>query len=164
MSCLRVAVSLSFGLAAFAQDSGKVNHGSSVLKNFTDRVAAYVKIQKAAQTDVQRLKPTNSAGGIKDYELRLADRIRQSRPDAVPGAIFTPEITQEFRRLIGITMHGAEAARIRESLRSAGAGWQTRAARESRVPFRFAAAVHAALAIIESAGPAQRGRVPGRRP
>lgn len=117
MTCLRIA--LSFSLVAFAQESGKVNYGSSVLKDFTDRVAAYVKVHKTAQSDVKSLKPTNSAGAIKDYELRLADAIRQKRPDAVPGAIFTRAVTQEFRRLIGITMRGPDAARIRESLRSA---------------------------------------------
>jgi hypothetical protein len=117
MTCIRLA--LGFSLAAFAQESGNVNHGAGVLKDFTDRVAAYMKIHKAAQSQVQRLKPTDSAAAIQDYELRLAEAIREHRRDAAPGQIFTPEITREFRRLIGLTMHGPQAARIRESLKSA---------------------------------------------
>ena len=45
--------------------------------------------------------------------------LRQARQSAAQGEIFTPEISAEFRRLIGITMQGANAPRIKGSLKTA---------------------------------------------
>ena len=102
-----------------AQTSDKVNHGSAVIKDFLDRVGNYVKVHKAAQAEVHRLKPTNSAEEIKAYELAFAEQIRAARQGAVQGSIFTPEIVKEFRRLIHMTMQGSKAVRIQESMKRA---------------------------------------------
>jgi hypothetical protein len=96
-----------------------VNPGAVVLKDFDRRVADYVKLHKTVQSDVHRLKPTKSSEAIAHYEHSLAHGIRDARRASLQGDIFTAEIAAEFGRLIGITMHGPQAAAIRESLRHA---------------------------------------------
>jgi len=96
-----------------------VNQSSLVIKDFTDRVAAYVKLHNKAQGEVHRPKPTNSAEEIKAYELALAEQIRLARQGAMQGAIFSPEIQKEFRRLIALAMKGSKAVRVRESMKRA---------------------------------------------
>jgi len=118
-------------MAAIAQASNNGNQDSLVLKDFNRRVADYVRLHKIALSEIHRLKPTNSPEAIEHYQHHLAHRIREQRSGVVQGNVFTPEITEEFRRLIGITMQGPEAARIRESLRHAAPVY-TRAIRVNR--------------------------------
>jgi len=110
---------LSGAIAALAQQPQQANPDSPVVKDFSRRVADYVKLHKTAVSEIHRLKPTNSPAAIAHYEHQLAQRIRAARRDVVQGNVFTPAIEEEFRRLIGIAMQGPDAARIRESLRSA---------------------------------------------
>jgi hypothetical protein len=105
-------------IAAAAQ-APEVNQDSLVIKDFNRRVADYMKMHKTVQSDIHRLKPTDSPEAIERHEHHLAHRIREERPGAVQGNIFTPEIATEFRRLIGLTMQGPEAVRIRQSLQRA---------------------------------------------
>jgi hypothetical protein len=110
---------LSYAITAPAQAPEKVNWDSPVARDFNRRVADYVKLRKTAQKEIHRLKPTKSPEAIEQYEHHLAHRIREARYSAVQGNIFTPAITEEFRRVIGITMQGPEAAGIRQSLQRA---------------------------------------------
>lgn len=96
----------------------KVDKPSAAIADFSRRVDLYLKARKAAEAQIPGLKPTNSPEQIEQHEHSLADAIRQVRRDARHGDIFTPEITAEFRRLIENTMHGPQAARVRQSLRS----------------------------------------------
>jgi hypothetical protein len=110
------------GLSAAAQENTaqeNASQDSPILKDFQKRVADYVKLHKIARSEVHGLKPTTSAEEIEHHEHRLAKRLRESGREAVQGNIFTTGIAAEFRRLIGVTMRGPEADRIRESLRRA---------------------------------------------
>ena len=89
------------------------------IQEFDDHLAEYLKVRKAAQTEVARLKPTNSPEAITDHERALALKIRESRPQAKEGDIFSTAISAEFRRRIADTMRGPEAARIQKSLKRA---------------------------------------------
>jgi hypothetical protein len=110
-------VSCSLALLTGAQE--KVNQDALILQDFNKRVTDYVKLHKAARSQEQPLKPAGSAEAIEHHEHELAKRIRERRREAVQGNIFAPEISAEFRRLIGIAMLGPEARRIHESLRHA---------------------------------------------
>ncbi len=101
--------------------SGKpaVNQDSLVIASFENSVKEYMKLHNKAKAGVPPLKPTNSAHAINQYQRMLASNIRSARPDAKQGDIFTPEIGQEFKRLIGMTMKGPGAAKIQASLRHA---------------------------------------------
>ena len=101
----------------------KVNQGSLVLQDFAQRVAAYMKVHRAAAARIPGLKPTKTAAEIEQHERALAHEIHEAREGVKPGNIFTPEITAQFRVLIGETMKGPSAARIHESLKQAEPVW-----------------------------------------
>lgn len=115
----RSVIFLACTTAAAAQTPPAVNPDSATIQDFERRVANYVKLHKSVQSQIHRLKPTNSPAAIEHYQHQLAHRIRAVRHGAVRGLLFTPEIAAEFRRLIGITMQGPDASKIRQSLRSA---------------------------------------------
>jgi hypothetical protein len=115
----RLVLSLPYLALAAAQQPDVVNPDSAVLKEFNRRVSDYVKVHKDAQSAAHRLKPTGSQQAIKEHEHQFAERIRAARQGAAQGNIFAPEIAQEFRRLVSVTMRGPQAARIRRSFESA---------------------------------------------
>ena len=114
-AAILIACTLSW--PAPAQD--KVKADAAVLQDFNHRVAEYMKLRKTTKPESQPLKPTASPEKITHHEHELAARIREARRGDAQGDIFTPEIAAEFRRLIGITMQGSEAERIRASLKRA---------------------------------------------
>jgi len=106
-------------LAHAVQDQDKVNQSSLILKDFDLRVAAYVKLHKSVRSKIHGLKPTKTPKEIEHYEHSMAHGIREARRGSHQGNIFTPEISAQFRLLIGLAMRGPEAARIQESLKQA---------------------------------------------
>jgi hypothetical protein len=90
-----------------------------IQKEFDQRVNDYVKLRKTAQEGLDKLKPTKSAEQIEHHEKGLAHKIRELRADARPGDIFTSDVSEQFRRLVGTAMHGADSTRIRQSLHRA---------------------------------------------
>jgi hypothetical protein len=102
---------------ALAQQT--VNPDSAIIADFSKRVAAYIDLHKKARAEGKGLKPTRSPEEITHYEHQLAHRIRKLREDAHQGAIFTPEISAEFRRLLGMTMQGNRGTRVQQSLNHA---------------------------------------------
>lgn len=93
----------------------RVNPDSALLQEFQSKVAGYLKLSKSAQSGAA-LKPTDSRTAIVDHTRELRERIIQARAGAVQGAIFTPPIAAEFRRLLAIAMEGHRGARVRKSL------------------------------------------------
>jgi hypothetical protein len=97
-----------------------VNPHSLAIQDFEKRIEDYMKLRKAATAEVPRLKTTDAPEKISDHEKSLSGRIREARPDARKGNVFTPEIQAEFQRLIGLAMPTPkDAARIKKSLRRA---------------------------------------------
>jgi hypothetical protein len=112
-------VTASYATQVQSRPQQPVNHGALVQQDFESRVAAYLKLRATAAGDLPKLKPTDSPATIAQHEHEFAEKIREARGPARQGDLFTAAISAEFRRLIGITMHGPDAARIRQSLRSA---------------------------------------------
>ena len=96
-----------------------VNPDTAIIQDFQKRVGEYVKLRKAAEGKLPRLKRTPSQAKIAHHQRELAHKIREARPGAKQGDIFTPEISAEVRRLIGIAMQGRDATRVKQSLKSA---------------------------------------------
>jgi hypothetical protein len=97
-----------------------VNPHSLIIQDFEKRVDEYMKLRKGAAAQLPRLKTTDAPERIAEHEKSLATRIREARPDAGQGNIFTPEIRAEFQRLIGLAMPTPkDAARIKKSLKHA---------------------------------------------
>ena len=95
------------------------NQVASSIQEFEKRLQEYQKLRKTAKSELPRLKPTNSPEVITHHEHRLAHDIRKARSQARQGEIFTPEVSEEFRKLIAAAMQGPQKARIKESLGSA---------------------------------------------
>ena len=119
-ACLLLAFSCCL-LRAQTGAPGKpaVNQDSLVIVGFEDLVKEYVKLHNKAKAGIPALKPTDSAHIINEHQRQLASKIRAARSEARPGDIFTPQISQLFKHLIGTTMQGPNAAKIRASLRHA---------------------------------------------
>jgi hypothetical protein len=88
---------------------------SPAFREFTERVQEYVKLQKA----VPRLRTTKHREEIVERRRALAQKIRETRANAKRGDIFTPEVSEEFRREIRSTFRGPNAARVRKTIRRA---------------------------------------------
>ena len=84
---------------------------------FEERVGAYMKIHKAAESDMGKLSSTSSAQQLDAKKTSLADGIRAQRSGAAQGDIFTAPIAAEFRRLIAMDLKH-RPTRIKESIRS----------------------------------------------
>lgn len=97
----------------------EVNKDSLVSLDFQNRVDEYMKLRKEAVSDVHSLKSTDSPQDIVEHKQQLAHEIREARPHARRGAIFTPRVSRLFRKLIAAEFQGADAAQVRASLRRA---------------------------------------------
>src|SRR5258708_8096011 len=97
---------------AFAQGADDV----AVVKDFQARIAKYLEVHK--QQGVAG-KPTDSPDKLADQKQQTAQKIRESRPEAKQGDIFTPQIAAYFKKRLRATMRGRDGAKIRPSLRHA---------------------------------------------
>ena len=100
------------GFAGQARDSEEARD----LKTFTDRVQAYVKMQKNLEASLPTLKPTKDAAQIVEHQHALARKIADARRDARQGDIFTHEVTERFRKIIRSAFHGPEGRRARRTI------------------------------------------------
>src|SRR5437868_14702272 len=92
----------------------QVNPDAALIQDFQKRVADYVKLRKSVESKLPALKRTDSQEKIVHHEHELGHKIREARPAAKQGDIFTPEIAAEFRRLIAITMQPGDGVRIKK--------------------------------------------------
>ena len=81
--------------------------------DFTQRVQQYMKLRKALPNQ----HTTKRQEQIVDRRHSLADAIREARPAAKQGDIFTPESSAEFLKVIRGTLRGANAANVRKTIR-----------------------------------------------
>jgi hypothetical protein len=78
-------------------------------KEFSVRVQAYVKLQKKVESGLPALKPTDLPEMITAHQEALARKIREARPHAKPGDIFTPASCEAFRHASRAALGGHNA-------------------------------------------------------
>jgi len=81
--------------------------------DFTQRVQQYMKLRKALPNE----HITKRQEQIVDRRHSLADAIRDARPAAKQGDIFTPESSEQFLKVIRGTLQGSSAASVRKTIR-----------------------------------------------
>jgi len=86
-------------------------------KIFTDRVQAYVKIQKNLEASLSTLRPTKDAAQIVEHQHALAAKIAYARRDAHQGDIFIHDVAERFRKIIHSAFRGPEGRSAREAIR-----------------------------------------------
>jgi hypothetical protein len=122
MRKLALLVLLSSAIQAFQAPrpaGDRVNADATVIQDFNNRVAEYVKVHKKVSGTLGRLKSTPSQAQIAHHQRELAEGIRKAREHAHPGDIFTPEVAPIFRRLIGLATRGSDGTRVGQSLKRA---------------------------------------------
>ena len=103
------------GFAGQAQEP-QDNEEARDFKTFTDRVHAYVKMQKSLEASLPTLKPTKNATQIVEHQHALARKIADARRDAHQGDVFTHEASERFRKIIHQAFEGPEGHRLRRTI------------------------------------------------
>ena len=67
-------------------------------KEFSDRVQAYLKVQKTIEAGLPAMKSTDLPEMIAANQQARARRIQEARPNAKAGNLFTPAASEAFRR------------------------------------------------------------------
>ncbi|HTB13317.1 MAG TPA: hypothetical protein VK752_17165 [Bryobacteraceae bacterium] len=93
---------LLLGFPVFAQDN--VNPQAAAILDFEKRIDDYVNLTKRLSKGIPVNEPTDQPHLILERQHELARKLREARKDVKQGAIFTPDIAKEFRRLLGIAM------------------------------------------------------------
>ena len=114
----QVGAILALAAASAYSAPQDVNPHSAILEDFNKRVAEYVKLHKNIEGKSPKLKSTSSSEGLRAHEKKLAHEIREARRKAKQGDIFTPEIAQEFRRLMRLAVQG-DPTPVKQSLKRA---------------------------------------------
>jgi len=90
---------------------------SLIAKDFENRVGKYLRLRKNQAGNSP--KPTSSPDQLADQRHSLAARLREARSDAKQGDIFTPQISNYFKRQIAASLDGPNGANPRKSLQHA---------------------------------------------
>ncbi len=96
-----------------AAETPPLNKQPPGFDDFTQRVQQYMKLRKTLPNE----RTAKRQKQIVDRRHSIAEAIREARPAAKQGDIFTPESTPEFLRVIRGTLRGASAANVRKTIR-----------------------------------------------
>jgi len=113
---LSLFASVAVGFAGQAR-SPQDNEEARDFETFTDRVQAYVKMQKNLEASLPILKPTKDTAQIVEHQHALARKIADARRAARQGDIFTHEVSERFRKIIRKAFHGPEGRNARRTIR-----------------------------------------------
>jgi hypothetical protein len=86
-------------------------------KEFSDRVQAYVNLHKSVESTLPALKPTDLPEMIAAHQHALARKIREARPKARRGAIFSESAIKAFRITIRNEFRGPHGEGARTTIR-----------------------------------------------
>jgi hypothetical protein len=78
-------------------------------KQFSARVQAYVTLQKTVESGLPALKSTELPEMITAHQQALARKIREARPHAKSGDIFTPAACEAFRHASRAALEGVHS-------------------------------------------------------
>ena len=117
-----LALTLLGACSSSAQQTGRsqqqlpkgnnVNPDAGMIAEFKNRVDTYAKLrEKAAAAAPVELQEKSKPADITTAEKSMAQKVREARPGAKPGDIFTPATQAMFRRLLKAPLtKGADAA------------------------------------------------------
>jgi hypothetical protein len=86
---------------------------AAAFKEFSARVQAYLKLQKTVESSLPSLKATEVPEMITAHQQALARTIREARPQAKQGDIFTPAACEAFRHVSRAALEGPHSATSR---------------------------------------------------
>ena len=86
-------------------------------KLFLDRVGTYVTLHKSIESSLPAVKSTDLPELIKAHQLALERKIREARPNAKRGEIFTEDVRKAFRITIREAFRGPQGRNARTTIR-----------------------------------------------
>ncbi len=86
---------------------------AAAFKDFSARVQAHVTLQKTVASSLPTLKPTDLPEMIAAHQQALARKIREARPHAQPGDVFTRAACEAFRHASRAALAGPHSANSR---------------------------------------------------
>lgn len=117
LSCVVVGSTVQgFGSVGAAGQTA-ANPDAKTLVDFKQRIDAYMDLHNKLKRQVPALKETKDVAKIQQSQDALAEALRAARKTAKSGDIFTPEIRQQFRRLMYPETKGAAGAETKEALK-----------------------------------------------
>ncbi|HXM96107.1 MAG TPA: hypothetical protein VOA64_17940 [Candidatus Dormibacteraeota bacterium] len=93
------------------------NADAAGIKEFSDRAQEFVKLHHSVEAKLPKLKTTDVPELIVAHEQALARKIREARPHAKRGDIFTPNATEAFRNAIQKALAGPEAPHAKATIK-----------------------------------------------
>jgi hypothetical protein len=109
---------LAVGVLA-AQDSTpnkEQKEDEAGFKEFSDRVQDYVKLQKTIESSLPAMNSTDLPEMIAAHQQALARKIREARPKAKAGDIFTHPAREAFRHVIRSVFLGPDGDNARATM------------------------------------------------
>jgi hypothetical protein len=119
-SLLLVAALTTGWIPVRAQDPASAKEQSedaAGYKELLNRAQAYVNLHKRIESTLPALKPTDLPEIITAHQQALARKIREARPNAKSGDIFTENAKKAFRHTIRDEFRGSHAEGARTTIR-----------------------------------------------
>jgi len=107
---------LILALAASTRAETPVNDRARLLKEFSDRAARYVELQRKAKAEVLPVPKKAEPEQIAAHQKALAEAVRASRDGARQGDIFFPEVVPVFLGLLRSDLAGPDGHPAREAI------------------------------------------------
>jgi hypothetical protein len=90
----------------------EMKEDASAFRQFSVRIQAYLKLERTVESSLPVLKPTDLPEMITAHQEALARKIKEARPHAKAGDIFTSSASDAFRHASSAALEGPrEAAR-----------------------------------------------------
>jgi hypothetical protein len=90
---------------------------SAGYKEFLTRVQAYADLDKSLESTLPALKSTDVPELIAAHQQALTRKIREARPNAKRGDIFTEDAEKAFRNAVHDEFQGAQGSEARTTIR-----------------------------------------------
>ena len=96
--------------------AGRAPKDADQYKGFLNHVQDYVRLHKSVEGTLPALKTTDVPELLTAHQQALARKIREARPNAKPGNIFTEEATEALRKVIHHELRGPGGHNARKTI------------------------------------------------
>jgi hypothetical protein len=115
-AAILVATPALAGGRAGQETQPRVNPDALLIKTFTDRVQQYAELHRKLEATLPPLGEKAEAAAIEHSQDALARLIRQARPRAEQGEIFSKDVRALVRRLLHPVLAGPDGKDIRATI------------------------------------------------
>jgi len=105
--CIAPRIAVCQPMASAAASTAPPAGDKDGFREFTDRVQKFVNLQKTVESKLPAMTSTDLPEMITAHQQALARKIREARPKAKPGDVFTSAAREAFRRAVATALGGA---------------------------------------------------------